>query len=1108
MKYLYHIVSLILLIFSLSAQAFTYENGGTVYYCYTISSNSVQVDILSSSTNNITVPQNAIEYIYDNRGRLIETKTYYIEKVVDCSISDLSVISMPYVRSIGFYAFSHCSALQSVSMPNVRSIGSFAFIDCSSLQSVSMPNVQSIDSHAFGHCSSLQSVSLPNVQSIDNGAFSDCSTLQSVSMPNVQSIGFGAFMGCSALQSVSMPNVRSIEDYAFTGCSALQSVSMPNVQSIDNGAFQGCSALQSVLMPNVRSIEPEAFSGCSTLQSVSMPNVQSIEKHAFSRCSALQSVSMPNVRSIEEDAFSSCSALQSVSMPNVQSIEKYAFSNCFSLQLIYINNPEPPEIYYDVFSYKAYENAKLIVPKAVEEAYRTTYPWSLFFIAEELKATGYTDYHAFHTPHGSNVSGFTADGKTQLLIYSEDLTTGNHSSSYNITASINGENSYDENLTGRIGNFELQDNGKYGFILTAPDGYFGDDNTHSYTIEFEITPVDEGQPMYAHIEVWRPGLLLIHGLNASSECWSEAYNYLSGTGAYTSSQIINVSYKNSNKVSFDDNTHRYAVVKHNMDNLFTQLYSQGIMSSRYDLVGHSMGGILSRKYAQEINAQHVNRIITFDTPHSGSQLALLPDKLNVSGLNTILNKISSGINTMLDGWMAYHDLNPNSEAISKLNNSELMSNANGIPVHAACTAFDGADENIDFLPSSVDNFISAFTLGRISLLWFARLAYKATEGISNLSNRQGLDMINNLLHDTQHDGVVSLASQTGGLSVRFTASLLTAKYEGIAGFGSKAHHCNMTNWDQNHQRLLSLLTATKVDARFARSFSPVNLSGQQIPQRSLAKTTATDSVKLHIDANLKDEVSRIVNISVTASPEVKAMGAFCILDEDRGIFTDVDNEGHATMTIPEDVNGELEFFGMGICDNDAWVADVARLSFNSTIEPNYLKIENANPLVLAKGQSTEIQVHAQWNDGSSCFVKPSFELIDGEGIAEIKDGIITGKRGGECHLVASYRGMTDSIAVKVIDDFSGINKITIKEDESIRMFTRKGTVIAQFTESYDGNVNIELYNVDGQLIGSTSSGGVFENGDELTFILPKPTGQVYIAVCKTKKRIISMKLMN
>ena len=170
---------------------------------------------------------------------------------------------------------------------NVTSIGSFAFSGCSNLQSVTIPNsVTSIGGAAFYGCSSLQSVTIPNsVTSIDYAAFLDCSSLQSITIPNsVTSIGNHVFSGCSSLASATIPNsVTTISDNAFNYCSNLQSITIPNsVTSIGDDAFYRCSSLQSVTIPNsVTSIGEDAFENCSDLQSVTINGNPRIGGSAF-----------------------------------------------------------------------------------------------------------------------------------------------------------------------------------------------------------------------------------------------------------------------------------------------------------------------------------------------------------------------------------------------------------------------------------------------------------------------------------------------------------------------------------------------------------------------------------------------------------------------------------------------------------------------------------------------------------------------------------------------------------------------------------------------------------------------------------------------------------
>ena len=109
-------------------------------------------------------------------------------------------IIRPGVTSIGDWAFSSCSKLNSITIPDsVVSIGLYAFSDCESLSSIKIPaSVKTIGFFAFADCTSLTSITIPNgVTTIDNGTFSSCTSLTSIAIPNsVKKIGDWAFNYC------------------------------------------------------------------------------------------------------------------------------------------------------------------------------------------------------------------------------------------------------------------------------------------------------------------------------------------------------------------------------------------------------------------------------------------------------------------------------------------------------------------------------------------------------------------------------------------------------------------------------------------------------------------------------------------------------------------------------------------------------------------------------------------------------------------------------------------------------------------------------------------------------------------------------------------------
>lgn len=85
-------------------------------------------------------------------------------------------------ESVGNYAFSSASALETVELVGVTSIGREAFAKCYSLSSINIPDtVTSLGIYAFGWCTSLKSVTIPkNVISIETGAFWMCDSLTEI----------------------------------------------------------------------------------------------------------------------------------------------------------------------------------------------------------------------------------------------------------------------------------------------------------------------------------------------------------------------------------------------------------------------------------------------------------------------------------------------------------------------------------------------------------------------------------------------------------------------------------------------------------------------------------------------------------------------------------------------------------------------------------------------------------------------------------------------------------------------------------------------------------------------------------------------------------------
>ena len=283
------------------------------------------------------------------------------------------------VTSIGSYAFSGCTSLNSISIPNsVTSIEEGVFKDCSSLTNITIPDgVKSIGNRAFEGCTGLTSINIPSsVTTIGgDGAFMNCTGLESITVESgntvyhsadnciietknktlilgcknsiipkngsVTSIGADAFCYCTGLTSITIPHsVTSIGGAAFYCCSGLTSIRIPDsVVSIGSHAFNECTGLKSITISDgITSIGYEAFFGCSIKNLTISDGSKTINSNMVVSKWTLENITIPNsVTTICDNAFSGCISLNSVNIPNsVTSIGNGVFKNCSGLTSITI----------------------------------------------------------------------------------------------------------------------------------------------------------------------------------------------------------------------------------------------------------------------------------------------------------------------------------------------------------------------------------------------------------------------------------------------------------------------------------------------------------------------------------------------------------------------------------------------------------------------------------------------------------------------------------------------------------------------------------------------------------------------------------------------------
>lgn len=613
-----------------------------------------------------------------------------VEKLEDHTFANcdsLKDVTMPKLKVIGPRAFYSCDSLENIDMPKVEIVGEEAFERCMwNLKEINLPSAKKIDKRAFVLCRALSRIILPEVEEVGEAAFSSSDRISELILPKVKTIGDGAFDGASLtfkslsfpllerlgngvfgtfagdecpIEYFNAPKLKYIGSSAFERCWSLREVDIPLVEEIGEKAFEECGLEGELKLPQLKTIGENAFYKCTKLRNFQAEKAENIGENAFEGCEELRDVDVREVKSLGEWAFSS-TKIEALDLPNLEVIPKkvdntyvtklnissakilepYAISGSRSMKELYLPNCiEKIGIYalgeiYSNLEYieleastppecdKQYDNiyrAKLVVPAESVEAYKAHPIWGKFNIQEQMERKLYKSATFGYGEYMEEVKGVTADGASQIAVFPavepEDETTM-------VELSVDNK-SVPTSISGEISALQEFPDGRWGYIYTAPIEFMPDCDKESYTVSLKINSAPAAQTT---IEVYRPGVLLVHGLRSEGAAWKDMEKYLNNSGAYKNCQVLCADYKSTHEESFEDNTHKHKVVERHINQLEYNLLRNKIVSAKYDLVGHSMGGILNRLYAQEVNKEQVHKIITVNTPHLGSLGASLLKK--------------------------------------------------------------------------------------------------------------------------------------------------------------------------------------------------------------------------------------------------------------------------------------------------------------------------------------------------------------------------------------------------------------------------------------------------------------------------------------------------
>lgn len=595
------------------------------------------------------------------------------------------------------------------------------------------------------------------------------------------------------------------------------------------------------------------------------------------------------------------------------------------------------------------------------------------------------------------------------------------------------------------------------------------------------------------ISVIRPPVLFVHGLGGKSDCFIDLYNKVKSEQMYDDWQLCRVDYSERNASEFVLNER---VIQENIYYTMSSVACKGYVVSKADIIGHSMGGVLARLHVQNVSKANVHKIITVNTPHSGSSLAnfIMNDRRYKLLALAYYGELGAVKNLQVSDYAT----------TSFLNNPYSLYRMNGIPIHAlaSTTTFTYSDNLALLIKFAILGLDEASTQAVLTPSFgFQTVGFLTKFALSlipkTIRDNPTAEHVNGYLRDIifgdNSDLVVSLNSQRGGLSGLHSIVLPDE--------GLKTSHTEAKK-SANFLRIATdLLKRPVTDARFCTTgFRPIRIS---FPTTSIVASSPmaysnninreTGVSTLNINASL-DTVNRQLNVLINSIGTIDSLLTFGLW-EDKILF--MDEQDSIVTTIPPTCQGDVRIFAVGINNVGEFVVDstIVSISGFGTIPQEISFIEET--LYVFKDATVYPTVRCTWANGDTTYVTPTFTVDSSTVIVE--NDAITGNHSGTTILTAQFENLTTSIPV-IVNDWNFIDNdddsTTVVDNDSLTHNTLCASVTVQFSqtmtmtrEAFEGTLTIDnghesqpMQNIDVNFVIKDESGTDCTNLFQINFL--------------------------
>lgn len=521
--------------------------------------------------------------------------------------------------------------------------------------------------------------------------------------------------------------------------------------------------------------------------------------------------------------------------------------------------------------------------------------------------------------------------------------------------------------------------------LPSSEGLFRSDNIRI------VDNLNPGASIFTiPIRIYRAPVLFVHGLNGDATTFESMASSLVNNSFYTSVIRKVVDYHSTSKEAFSSNVDEIPKGINDLLDLSRNVFKYS--AGKVDIVSHSMGGILSRLYLQSnygyVYRGDVNKLITLNTPHSGSQFA------NWAVINPLVTT-ACGFSTLFfqSSWLcngAGIDLQTYSYAIDHVLNSPSSLTHGHVPSHTVSTFIDNWD---------IGSCVNPIALAVLAL--------------------NGLTVPIIFGFGEQMDGVVRLDSQIAGLNGLHTSIPIEQCHLGAAENSVIINDVTQLLCENPNSSKFSLVGFNPEDMKLKQSLFPI------LNEENAVSKLGSPSSFVNIISPLNGSsfnANQTIAITVTSDTSIKRI-AFMMGNISLGVSyidtTITSNTVTVNYLIPPEAQGQLEIDVIGfdpvniLASNSVTVNVTTNAIIDSIVTiPNHILVPVDN--------TNHFQVMGYFSDGISRDITllsgVQFSTADNS-IAKINTpGVIEGVSSDSTLLIVAFQDVSDTIPVYVYQD--------------------------------------------------------------------------------------------